>query len=84
MGQYALHHTPVATHWKLWKEAILDNLVVGKSSDYSEENYLFDHSRLFPLLLPGEKEFVYESCTPLSSSSGSIEGSFTFVSGRLD
>ncbi|CAL5399366.1 unnamed protein product [Camellia sinensis] len=30
----------------------------------------------------GEKEFVYESCTPLSSSSGSIEGSFTFVSGR--
>lgn len=37
----------------------------------------------YPLLLPGEKEFVYESCSPLSSSSGSIEGSFTFVSGRL-
>ncbi|GMP80238.1 hypothetical protein CsSME_00035416 [Camellia sinensis var. sinensis] len=37
----------------------------------------------FSLLLPGEKEFVFESCTPLSSSSGSIEGSFTFVSGRL-
>ncbi|XP_019168396.1 PREDICTED: F-box protein SKIP16 [Ipomoea nil] len=37
----------------------------------------------FPLLRPGEEEFVYESCTPLSSSSGSIEGSFTFVPGRL-
>ncbi|CAL5417049.1 unnamed protein product [Camellia sinensis] len=35
----------------------------------------------YPLLLPGEKEFVYESCSHLSSSSGSIEGSFTFVSG---
>ncbi|THG02296.1 hypothetical protein TEA_012267 [Camellia sinensis var. sinensis] len=36
----------------------------------------------YPLLLPGEKEFVYESCSHLSSSSGSIEGSFTFVSGK--
>ncbi|XWS09350.1 hypothetical protein CRYUN_Cryun40dG0077600 [Craigia yunnanensis] len=38
---------------------------------------------MFPLLHPGEDEFVYESCTPLSSSSGSVEGSFTFVPGRL-
>ncbi|KAG5560921.1 hypothetical protein RHGRI_004078 [Rhododendron griersonianum] len=37
----------------------------------------------FPLLRPGEEEFVYESCTPLSSSSGSVEGCFTFVPGRL-
>ncbi|XVF37673.1 hypothetical protein REPUB_Repub20aG0029800 [Reevesia pubescens] len=37
----------------------------------------------FPLLHPGEDEFVYESRTPLSSSSGSVEGSFTFVPGRL-
>ncbi|KAK8483554.1 hypothetical protein V6N12_076223, partial [Hibiscus sabdariffa] len=37
----------------------------------------------FPLLHPGEDEFVYESGTPLPSSSGSIEGSFTFVPGRL-
>ncbi|XVE84491.1 hypothetical protein DITRI_Ditri17bG0017700 [Diplodiscus trichospermus] len=36
----------------------------------------------FPLLHPGEDEFVYESCTPLPSSSGSVEGSFTFVPGR--
>ncbi|XP_058202308.1 F-box protein SKIP16 isoform X2 [Rhododendron vialii] len=35
----------------------------------------------FPLLHPGEEEFVYESCTPLSSS-GSVEGCFTFVPGR--
>lgn len=38
---------------------------------------------MFPLLKPGEEEFVYESCTPLSTSQGSIEGSFTFVPGRL-
>ncbi|OVA11071.1 ApaG domain [Macleaya cordata] len=37
----------------------------------------------YPLLCPDGKEFVYESCTPLPSSSGSIEGSFTFVPGRL-
>ncbi|XP_018822588.2 F-box protein SKIP16-like [Juglans regia] len=37
----------------------------------------------FPLLLPGGKEFVYESCTPLPTSLGSIEGSYTFVPGRL-
>lgn len=37
----------------------------------------------FPLLLPGEEEFVYESCTQLSSPSGSIEGLFTFVPGCL-
>ncbi|XVF40902.1 hypothetical protein PTKIN_Ptkin01aG0154000 [Pterospermum kingtungense] len=28
----------------------------------------------YPLLYPGEGEFVYESCAPLSTSSGSIEG----------
>ncbi|XP_047308720.1 F-box protein SKIP16 [Impatiens glandulifera] len=37
----------------------------------------------YPLLFPGEREFVYESCSPLSSTSGSIEGSFTFVPGSL-
>ncbi|PSR98303.1 F-box protein [Actinidia chinensis var. chinensis] len=37
----------------------------------------------FPLLHQGEAEFVYESCTPLTSSSGSVEGSFTFVPGSL-
>ncbi|XP_044498604.1 F-box protein SKIP16-like [Mangifera indica] len=36
-----------------------------------------------PLLRPGEEEFVYESCTPLPTSSGSVRGSFTFVPGRL-
>ncbi|KAL2230397.1 UNVERIFIED_CONTAM: F-box protein SKIP16 [Sesamum indicum] len=35
----------------------------------------------FPLLHPGEEEFVYESCTSLPASRGSIEGSFTFVPG---
>ncbi|KAL7145501.1 hypothetical protein ABFS83_07G088800 [Erythranthe nasuta] len=37
----------------------------------------------FPLLRPGKEEFVYESCTSLMASRGSIEGSFTFVPGRL-
>lgn len=38
----------------------------------------------FPLLFPGKGEFVYESCTHLSSSHGSMEGAFTFIPGRLD
>ncbi|WCJ41300.1 SKP1/ASK-interacting protein 16 [Euphorbia peplus] len=37
----------------------------------------------YPLLRPGEKEFIYESCTPLPSAPGSVEGSFTFVPDRL-
>jgi hypothetical protein len=36
----------------------------------------------YPSLLPGQEEFVYESCTPLNGSTGSVEGSFTFVPGR--
>ncbi|TXG72793.1 hypothetical protein EZV62_001372 [Acer yangbiense] len=36
----------------------------------------------FPLLLPGEKEFVYQSYTPLQATTGSVKGSFTFVPGR--
>ncbi|KAK9058984.1 hypothetical protein SSX86_021602 [Deinandra increscens subsp. villosa] len=37
----------------------------------------------YPLLRPREKEFVYESCTTSAASPGSIEGSFTFIPGRL-
>ncbi|KAL2920917.1 F-box protein SKIP16 [Bienertia sinuspersici] len=37
----------------------------------------------YPLLFPGEKEFVYESCSSQQRTPGSIEGSFTFVPGRL-
>uniref|UniRef100_A0A0D6R196 ApaG domain-containing protein n=1 Tax=Araucaria cunninghamii TaxID=56994 RepID=A0A0D6R196_ARACU len=37
----------------------------------------------YPLLHEGGDEFVYESCSPLPSSSGSIEGGFTFFPGRL-
>lgn len=37
----------------------------------------------FPLLRSGKEEFVYQSCTSLAASKGSIEGSFTFVPGRL-
>ncbi|KAL2469442.1 F-box protein SKIP16 [Abeliophyllum distichum] len=62
-------------YWRHWcicaNDAIISNVngeaVIGK----------------FPLLHPGEDEFVYESCTSLPSSRGSVEGSFTFVPGRL-
>ncbi|KAL5711689.1 F-box protein skip16 [Ranunculus cassubicifolius] len=37
----------------------------------------------YPLLHPDREEFVYESCTPLPTCTGSIEGTFTFVPGRL-
>ncbi|KAJ4730394.1 F-box protein SKIP16 [Rhynchospora pubera] len=37
----------------------------------------------YPLLLPGMDEFVYESCARLPAVPGSIEGSFTFVPGRI-
>ncbi|GLJ21951.1 hypothetical protein SUGI_0411140 [Cryptomeria japonica] len=37
----------------------------------------------YPLLQEGGDEFVYESCSYLPTSSGSIEGYFTFVPGRL-
>ncbi|KAK3031893.1 hypothetical protein RJ639_035203 [Escallonia herrerae] len=45
--------------------------------------WLHNASDPFPLLSPGDNEFVYESCTPLRSSPGSVEGSFTFVPGSL-
>lgn len=62
-------------YWRRWiircNDVIVDDVngeaVIGK----------------FPLLRPGEEEFVYESCTSQSSSPGSIEGFFTFVPGRL-
>ncbi|KAI3963209.1 hypothetical protein MKX01_030339 [Papaver californicum] len=41
------------------------------------------HGVKYPLLSPDGQEFVYQSCTPLPSSTGSVEGSFTFVPGRL-
>lgn len=37
----------------------------------------------YPFLTPGKEEFVYESCTPLYESPGSVEGHFTFVPGSL-
>ncbi|XP_062173525.1 F-box protein SKIP16 [Alnus glutinosa] len=62
-------------HWRHWIIRAYDRIV----SEVNDEAVIGK----FPLLHPGEKEFVYESCTPLSASSGSIEGSFTFVPGRL-
>jgi len=37
----------------------------------------------YPVLSPGQDEFVYESCTPLAKGPGSVEGSFSFVPGKL-
>ncbi|GJN28124.1 hypothetical protein PR202_gb16209 [Eleusine coracana subsp. coracana] len=36
-----------------------------------------------PVLSPGKDEFIYESCTPLPIGPGFMEGSFSFVPGRL-
>lgn len=37
----------------------------------------------YPYLKEGGDVFVYQSCSPLPVSSGSVEGDFTFVPGRL-
>jgi len=37
----------------------------------------------YPLLTEGCEEFVYESCTGLSTKKGSLDGDFTFVPGRM-
>jgi len=37
----------------------------------------------YPVLSPGQDEFVYESCTPLAKGPGAVEGSFLFVPGKL-
>ncbi|KAJ1410493.1 F-box-like domain superfamily [Sesbania bispinosa] len=62
-------------HWRHWIIRANDIVV----SDVNGEAVI----GMFPLLRPGDKEFVYQSCTPLPTPSGSIEGSFTFVPGRL-
>ncbi|KAL8196009.1 hypothetical protein R6Q57_025009 [Mikania cordata] len=62
-------------YWRHWIIKSNDNVV----DDINGEAVIGLH----PLLLPGKKEFVYESCTTSVSSPGSIEGSFTFVPGRL-
>uniref|UniRef100_A0A0E0MEJ5 ApaG domain-containing protein n=1 Tax=Oryza punctata TaxID=4537 RepID=A0A0E0MEJ5_ORYPU len=59
-------------HWIIrWRDRVVSDVngegVIGK----------------YPLLTPGQEEFVYESCTPLPDSPGSVEGSFTFVPGKL-
>uniref|UniRef100_A0A0D9XR25 ApaG domain-containing protein n=1 Tax=Leersia perrieri TaxID=77586 RepID=A0A0D9XR25_9ORYZ len=59
-------------HWIIrWRDQVVSDVngegVIGK----------------YPLLTPGQEEFVYESCTPLPDSPGSVEGSFTFVPGKL-
>lgn len=36
----------------------------------------------YPLLAVDKRDFVYESCALITSTNGSVEGSFTFVPGR--
>ena len=36
----------------------------------------------YPLLRKGDEEFVYESCTGLSTKKRSLDGDFTFYPGR--
>ncbi|KAH6816046.1 SKP1/ASK-interacting protein 16 [Perilla frutescens var. frutescens] len=62
-------------YWRHWIIRANDAIV----SDVNGEAVIGE----YPLLRPGEEEFVYESCTSLPASKGSVEGSFTFVPGRL-
>ncbi|KAJ8755116.1 hypothetical protein K2173_018914 [Erythroxylum novogranatense] len=69
------HFSSCQLHWRHWiiraDDDVIDDVdaeaVIGK----------------YPLLHPGEKEFVYQSCSHLPTATGSIEGSFRFVPGRL-
>ncbi|XP_027910892.1 F-box protein SKIP16 [Vigna unguiculata] len=62
-------------HWRRWIIRANDDVV----SDLNGEAVIGQ----YPLLHPGGQEFVYQSCTPLPTPSGSIEGSFTFIPGSL-
>ncbi|KAI7757806.1 hypothetical protein M8C21_029182 [Ambrosia artemisiifolia] len=62
-------------YWRHWIIKSNDNVV----DDVNGEAVIGQ----FPLLRPGKKEFVYQSCATLPASPGSIEGSFTFIPGRL-
>ncbi|MFS7924852.1 putative ApaG domain, F-box-like domain superfamily, ApaG domain superfamily protein [Helianthus anomalus] len=62
-------------YWRHWIIKSNDNVV----DDVNGEAVIGQ----FPLLRPGKKEFVYESCTTCHAAPGSIEGSFTFIPGRL-
>ncbi|CAH8354459.1 unnamed protein product [Eruca vesicaria subsp. sativa] len=69
------HHSSCQLYWRHWiiraDDEVIDKVngeaVIGK----------------YPLLQPEEEEFVYESCSNFPTTSGSIEGSFTFVPGSL-
>ncbi|KAL1202140.1 F-box protein SKIP16 [Cardamine amara subsp. amara] len=68
-------HSSCQLYWRHWviraDGAVIDKVngeaVIGK----------------YPLLEAGEEEFVYESCSNFPTTTGSIEGSFTFVPGSL-
>lgn len=62
-------------YWRHWIIRANDVVV----SDINAAAVIGQH----PLLHPDRREFAYESCTPLPSSPGSIEGAYTFVPGRL-
>ncbi|KAG9441838.1 hypothetical protein H6P81_017692 [Aristolochia fimbriata] len=61
--------------WRHWVIRANESIV----SDVSDEAVI----GMYPLLHADGDEFVYESCTRMPSSPGSMEGAFTFVPGRL-
>ncbi|WJX51636.1 F-box protein skip16 [Trifolium repens] len=70
-----ISHKSCQLYWRHWLIHANDVLV----SDVDGEAVI----GMYLLLRPGDKEFVYQSCVAIQTSSGSIEGSFTFVPGRL-
>ncbi|ESQ36310.1 hypothetical protein EUTSA_v10007687mg [Eutrema salsugineum] len=69
------HHSSCQLYWRHWiiraDGAVIDTVngeaVIGE----------------YPLLQAGEEEFVYESCSNFPTTTGAIEGCFTFVPGSL-
>ncbi|KAK6914537.1 F-box domain [Dillenia turbinata] len=70
-----LYYDSCQLHWWHWIIRANDEVI----SDFNAEAVIGK----FPLLLPGPKDFVYESSISLPTSQGSLEGSFTFVPGSL-
>ncbi|CAJ2679091.1 unnamed protein product [Trifolium pratense] len=70
-----ISHRSCQLYWRHWLIHANDVVV----SDVDGEAVI----GMYPLLRPGDKEFAYQSCAALPTSSGSVEGSFTFVPGRL-
>ncbi|OEL32970.1 F-box protein SKIP16 [Dichanthelium oligosanthes] len=70
-----VYYSSCQLHSRHWTIRSRDRVI----SDVNGEGVIGE----YPVLSSGRDEFVYESCTPLPKGPGSVEGSFTFVPGKL-